>query len=226
METLTICPTSTATVLACRKIARAFKENIYELSSIRTEWEPAYAISLNIWIDDTLEKYYVDNLDSWDESKYREWHEVMVAGLQSLKILRASMKVDFKDDKNFLKWFFEKTGYDEFFSDAKNGDHLSMCKFLLTFSENIDDTTRKKIVARGTSESLFVKILESAKQIKKFEECFAALEEDADLNNYGKKEMNEIYQTVQDICRIAIAYYQFDPMKRDQFNFYKTLVNL
>ena len=226
METLTICPTSTATILACQKIARAFKENIYELSSIRKEWEPTYATSLNIWIDDTLEKYYVDNLDSWDERKYREWHEVMVAGLQSLKILRASIKVDFKDDKDFLKKFFEKTGYDEFFSDAKNGDHLSMCKFLITFSKNIDDATRKKIVARGTSDTLFVKILDSAQQIKKFEECFAALEEDADLNNYGKKEMNEIYKNVQDICRIAIAYYQFDPIKRDQFNFYKTLVNL
>ena len=60
METLTICPTSTVTILACQKIAKAFKENIYELSSIRKEWEPAYATSLNIWIDDTLEKYYVE----------------------------------------------------------------------------------------------------------------------------------------------------------------------
>jgi len=226
METLTICPTSTATILACQKIAKAFKENIYELSSIRKEWDPVYATSLNIWIDDTLEKYYANNLDSWEESKYREWHEVMVAGLQSLKILRASMKVDFKDDIPFLKDFFEKTGYEEFFSDAKNGDHQSMCKFLIKFSENVDDVTRKKIIARGTMDSLFDKIFESAQNIKKFEGCFAALEEDADLNNYGKKEMTEIYKTVQDICRIAIAYYQFDPMRRDQFNFYKTLVNL
>jgi hypothetical protein len=226
METLTICPTSTATILACQRIARAFKENIYELSSIRKEWDPAYAVSLNIWIDDTLEKYYATNLNSWDDSKYREWHEVMVAGLQGLKILRASMKVDFKDDKKFLKEFFAKTGYDEFFSDAKNGDHLSMCKFLITFSENIDGETRRKIVAKGTMDSIFEKILESAQEIKKFEECFATLEEDAELNNYGKKEMTEIYKTVQDICRIAIAYYQFDPLKRDQFNYYKTLVNL
>ncbi len=144
METLTICPTSTATILACQHIARAFKENIYELSSIRQEWDPAYAISLNIWIDDTLEKYYADNLDAWDDSKYKEWHEVMVAGLQSLKILRASMKVDFKNDKMFLKEFFVKTGYDEFFSDAKNGDHMSMCKFLIAFSENIDGETRRQ----------------------------------------------------------------------------------
>ena len=226
METLTICPTSTATILACQKIARAFKENIYELSSIRQEWDPAYATSLSIWIEDTIEKYYAENLDAWDESKYKEWHEVMVAGLQSLKILRASMKVDFKDDKKFLKDFFERTGYDEFFSDAKNGDHLSMCKFLMTFAENIDDQTRKKIVSKGTMDSLFDKIIESSNQIKMYEECFAALEEDADLNNYGKKEMTAIYKTVQDVCRIAIAYYQFDPVKRDQFNFYKTLVNL
>ena len=136
------------------------------------------------------------------------------------------MKVDFKDDKKFLKEFFEKTGYDEFFSDAKNGDHLSMCKFLMTFAENIDDQTRKKIVSKGTMDSLFDKIIESANQIKMYEECFAALEENADLNNYGKKEMTAIYKIVQDVCRIAIAYYQFDPVKRDQFNFYKTLVNL
>ena len=198
---------------------------------MRTEWEPAYATSLNIWIDDTIEKYYLGYVDTWDEKKYREWHEIMVAGLQSLKILRASMKVDFKDDKEFLKEFFEKTGYEEFFSDAKNGDHLSMCKFLITFAKNIDDETRKKIVAKGTIDSLSETYLAlspaaRASEIKRFEECFAALEEDADLNNYGKKEMNEIYKTVQDICRIAIAYYQFDPVKRDQFNFYKTLVNL
>ncbi|MBN2636220.1 MAG: hypothetical protein JXR61_08115 [Prolixibacteraceae bacterium] len=226
METLTICPTSTATILACQKIAKAFKENIYELSSIRKEWDPAYATSLNIWIDDTIEKYFAENLDAIDDNKYREWHEVMIAGLQSLKILRASIKVDFKNDKKFLKDFFERTGYDEYFSDAKNGDHLSMCKFLMTFAENIDDETRKKIVEKGTVNSIFEKIIESAHEIRKYEDCFAVLEENADLNNYGKKEMTEVYKTIQDICRIAIAYYQFDPMKRDQFNFYKTLVNL
>jgi hypothetical protein len=52
------------------------------------------------------------------------------------------------------------------------------------------------------------------------------MESDAGLNVYGQKEVSEIYTTVQDICRIAMAYYQFDPLKRDQFNFYKVLVNL
>lgn len=226
METLTVCPTSTATILACQKIAKAFKENIYELSSVREEWDPAYATSLNIWIDDTIEKYYIENLDGLDEKKFREWHEVMVAGLQSLKILRASVKIDFKNDKAFLKEFFEKTGYTEYFSDAKNGDHLSMCRFLMKFAENIDDSARKKIVSKGTVDRLFEKILKSAEEIKQFEECFESLEGEAKINTYGQKEISEIYSTIKDICRIAIAYYQFDPIKRDAFNFYKTLVNL
>ncbi len=226
METATLCPTSTATILACQKIAKSFKENIYELSSVRKEWDPEYATSLNVWIADTIEKYYAENLDSIDDKNYREWHEVMVAGLQSLKILRASLKVDFKHDKAFLKEVFTKLGYSDYFSDAKNGDHLSLYKFLTTFAENLDEGTRRRIVHKGVPESLFNKILESAREIQHYKSCFEALESENELNTYAQNEMSQIYETVQDICRIAVAYYQFDPLKRDEFNFYKVLVNL
>jgi hypothetical protein len=155
-----------------------------------------------------------------------EWHEIMVAGMQSLKVLRASIKVDFKDNKLFLKSFFEKHGYTEFFSDAKNGDHLSLHKFLTTFAKNLDNETRGKIVAKNTPDSVIDKILNCAQEITRFAKCFEALEGDARLNSYGYKEVSEIYITVQDISRIAMAYYQFDPIRRDQFNFYKVLSNL
>ncbi len=226
METLTICPTSTATILACQKIARIFKENIYELSNVRSEWDPEYATSLNVWIDDTIEKHYSDNVDAIANERYRQWHEIMVAGLQHLKVLRASMKVDFKDDKQYLKDFFQKTGYTDYFSDAKNGDHLSLFKFLKTFAANLDEPTRQKIVEKGSLDSLFDKILACANRVTEFEDCFVALEEDNDLDNYGKKEVARIYESIQDICRIAIAYFQFDPIMRDKFNYYKVLVNL
>jgi hypothetical protein len=226
METATICPTSTATILACQKIAKSFKENIYELSRIRNEWDPGYGTSLNVWINDTIEKYYSNDVDSFEEKRYREWHEVMVAGLQSLKVLRASLKVDFKNEKSFLKAIFNKLGYSEFFSDAKNGDHMSLYKLLTTFVKNMDEETKKMIIHKGVPESLFTKINASAKQIEDYKCCFEALESENELNNYGQKEVAEIYETIQDICRIAVAYYQFDPIKRDEFNFYKVMVNL
>jgi len=226
METMTACPTSTVTILACQKIAKTFKENIYELSRIRKDWDPGYATSINVWINDTIEKYYIGSKESIDYARFVEWHEIMIAGMQGLKVLRASIKVDFKDNKTFLKSFFEKHGYTEFFSEAKNGDHLSLHKFLTTFAKNLDADTRKKIISKNTPDSVIEKILDSAKQITKFTECFEALEGDPHLNSYGQKEVKEIYEIIQDISRIAMAYYQFDPVKRDQFNFYKVLVNL
>jgi hypothetical protein len=226
METMIACPTSTVTILACQKIAKTFRENVYELSRIRKDWDPGYATSINVWINDTIEKYYQESADSVDNNKFMEWHEIMVAGMQSLKVLRASIKVDFKDNKLFLKSFFEKHGYTEFFSDAKNGDHLSLHKFLTTFAKNLDNETRGKIVAKNTPDSVIDKILNCAQEINRFAKCFEALEGDARLNSYGYKEVSEIYITVQDISRIAMAYYQFDPIRRDQFNFYKVLSNL
>jgi len=226
METLTICPTSTATILACQRIAKTFKENIYELSNLRSEWDPEYATSLNVWIDDTVEKNYADSQDALANERYRQWHEIMVAGLLHLKVLRASVKIDFKHDKEFLKEFFQKTGYNDYFSDAKNGDHLSLFKFLKTFAANLDEVTRQKIVEKGSLDSLFDKILTCANRVNEFEDCFIALEGDTDLDNYGRKEVSRIYEAIQDICRIAIAYYQFDPIMRDKFNYYKVLVNL
>ena len=226
METMIACPTSTVTILACQKIAKTFKENIYELSRIRKDWDPGYATSINVWINDTIEKYYHGSADSVDNKKFMEWHEIMVAGMQSLKVLRASIKVDFKNNKQFLKSFFEKHGYTEFFSDAKNGDHLSLHKFLTTFANNLDGETRRKIVAKNTPDTVIDKILNCAREITRFTKCFEALEGDAQLNSYGYKEVSEIYITIQDISRIAMAYYQFDPIRRDQFNFYKVLSNL
>lgn len=226
METMIACPTSTVTILACQKIAKTFKENIYELSRIRKDWDPGYATSINVWVNDTIDKYYQGSADSVDNKKFIEWHEIMVAGMQSLKVLRASIKVDFKDNKQFLKSFFEKHGYTEFFSDAKNGDHLSLHKFLCTFAKNLDNETRRRIVSKNTPDSVIQKILDCAQEITKFTKCFEALESDANLNSYGQKEVSEIYTTIQDISRIAMAYYQFDPVRRDQFNFYKVLTNL
>ena len=225
METMTVCPTSTVTILACQKIAKAFKENIFELSRIRKDWDPGYATSVNIWVNDTIEKYYIDSEDIENE-KFAEWHELMVAGMQGLKLLRASIKVDFKDNKPYLKALFEKLGYSDFFSDAKNGDHRSLHKFLCTFARTLDAETRRRIVSKNTPDSVIQKILDCANEISKFSHCFEVLEEEAHLNAYGQKEVSEVYSTIQDICRIAMAYYTFEPAKRDQFNFYKVLVNL
>lgn len=226
METTTVCPTSTATILACQKIARTFKENIYELSSIRKEWDPGYAASLYSWINDTIDNFYLENLDIIHNPSYRDWHEVMVAGLQSLKVLRAQLKVDFSDNKEYMWGLFKQLGYSDYFSEAKNGDHLSLYNLLKAFTRNLDHETHERIVSKGVPESLFTKIFETAKQIEDYKNCFVTLETENELDKGGMTEIAGIYEEVRNICRIASAYYHFDPVRRDEFNFYKVMVNL
>ena len=226
METMTICPTSIETIIACKKIAKSFKENIYELSSIRKDWDVQFANSLLIWINDVYERDFVGNIEENEFENFGNWHEIMVAGLQSLKILRACVKVDFKNDKAFQKEFFRKLGYDDYYTKSKNGDHLSLYMFLTRFSKNLTDEMQRKVVSKNTKDSLFVKILEYALQIQEFKHCFEVIESDTHLNVYEQKEVLEIFNTIQNICQIASAYYDFDVIKRNLFNFYKVLVNV
>lgn len=226
MESKSNCPTSTATILACKSIAQTFKENIYELSRIRNEWDPKYATSLKVWIDDTIEKYY--NSSTWhlNEPKFKLWHELMTGTLKYLGILRASVKVDFKNDKPFQKEFFEKLGYCEFFSDAKNGDYLSTYNLLKTFASNMDDKTRKKIESKGIEKTIISRIMDYAEQLSAFKDCFEFMKSNDGINTYGEKEIEEIYKTIKDICQISVAYYQYEPVIRDKFNYYRVLRNL
>lgn len=224
MKTKTICPTKTATILACKNIAKSFSENIYELSRIRKEWDPEYANSLKNWIDDIIDKNYSPG--DFKEEKYSDWHEIMISALKCLSIIRASVKVDFKQDKEFVKDFLKKHGYDDFFSEAKNGDHLSLYNLIKTFANNLNQETRNKIVSKGINESIISRILDFSDEINQYSDCFEMMDDDSSLNKNKQKEVEEIYSTIKDICRISTAYYQYEPVKRDEFAFYKVLRSL
>lgn len=226
MESKSVCPTSTATILACQAVAKSFREHVFELSRIRPEWDANYATSLKIWIDDTINKYYGDTKAQLKNQKYESWHEVMIGALKYLGTLKAIVKVEFRGDKEFKKVFLQKFGFNDFFSDAKDGDHLSTYNLLKTFANNLDAQTRKKIEEKGKCKSVIEHILEYATQINSYKECFELMESNDHVNIYGKKEVEEIYSGIKDICTIAGAYYQFDPDVRDKFNFYHVLRNL
>ena len=54
--------------------------------------------------------------------KLRLWRELMISCLTGIGIIRASVKNDYKNDKAFQKEFYQVLGYNDYFSDAKNGE--------------------------------------------------------------------------------------------------------
>jgi len=226
MNVISTCLTGTATILTCRKIAQSFSENIYELSSIRHNWSPEYANNLKERIEGIISQYFtheslVDHLE-----KNGQFYDLMIAALKDISVFRAEMKVDFHHDKTFINQTFDNLGYVDYYSDAKNGDHFSLYKMMATFRRNMTPELQQIVLARGVEQSLLDRLLSYKEKLAELKNCFDISYGKDQLSADLKREINAIYSEVKDICRIANAYYEFDPIMRDKFNFYKVMIKL
>jgi hypothetical protein len=217
------CLANAATLLACRSIAQSFAENIFELAHLRSGWNLEYAGNLKLSVEKLIEDQFTETIDHLQPDKLNAWRELMISALTDLAIVRASVKVDFRTDKAFVKNFFDELGYTQYFSEAKNGNHVSMYRFICEFAENLTAETKKKITGNGLDPNVVDRIVEDAKLIEQYKECFDMINDPDILESEGKGRLEEIYAEIQDICRITTAYYYFDPVKRESFNFFKAL---
>lgn len=226
MNVISTCLTGTATILTCRKIAQSFSENIYELSSIRHNWSPEYANDLKHRIDSIMHQYFTEESLSEHLEKHGQFYELMIAALKDITVFRAELKVDFSYDKQFLKDTFEKLGYVDYFSDAKNGDHFSLYKMMATFKRNMDSDLQQMVLSRGIDTVLLTRLLTYKERLAELKNCFDISHGQDQLDAELKHEINAIYSEIKNICRIVTAYYEFDPVQRDRFCFYKVMIGL
>ncbi len=226
MNVISTCLTGTATILTCRKIAQSFSENIYELSSIRRNWSPDYAVNLKDRIDRIMNQYFTQESLMEHLETHGQFYELMIAALKDISVFRAQLKVDFSHDKEFLKETFETLGFVDYYSDAKNGDHFSLYKLMATFKRNMTIELQQVIQARGIDKNLLNRLLAYKEKLAELKNCFDISHGNDQLGADLKREINAIYSEVKDICRIANSNYEFDPVQRDRFNFYKVMINL
>ena len=172
------------------------------------------------------EKHLSDDKLKISPEKVNAWRELMISAFTDLAIIRASVKVDFKGDKEFQKDFFNRMGYSQYFSDAKNGDHASMYNFIREFSNQLTPEIHHQITGKGLDRNILDRIAEDAKSLTQFRECFEVLNDPEAIADEGRHLVEEIYLEIQDICRICTAYYHFDPNKLEGFNFFKALRKL
>jgi hypothetical protein len=173
-----------------------------------------------------MNQYFTSESISEHLEMHSQFYELMVAALKDVSVLRAELKVDFKHDKDFLKETFDSLGYDDYFSEAKNGDHFSLYKMMATFKRNMTPEMQQIILARGIDKNLLNRLLTYKEQLRELKNCFDISHGKDQLSADLKLEINAIYNEVKDICRIANAYYEFDPAIRDKFNFYKVMIKL
>ena len=226
METKTTCSTANATILACQKIVQSFNENIFELSLVRSDWTPDYARDLKARIKSAKANYLPAQSFCTHTERQQYIHDLMISSLKEVSILRALVKVDFPEDKIFQKHIFEVLGYNDYFSDAKNGDYHSLYFLLETMHKNMNAELKAMLTSKTIPVSLIDKILTYDNLLHEFRSCFDLINASTLLSDEGKKVVNAIFSEIKDICRVATAYYLFDPVKRDQFCFFRVMTGL
>ena len=141
-------------------------------------------------------------------------HDLMISSLKEITLFRALVKVEFKDDPKFQKLFFEELGYNDLFSDAKNGDYHSLYYLAERFHLNMTPAIREKLISKTIPIAMIDKAMSYHQEMLEFKSCFDLINESKYLSIEGKRKINEIFSEIKDICRIASAYYMFDPYKK------------
>jgi hypothetical protein len=226
MESKNLCPSTTATVFACHSIANAFAENIYELAHLRKEWGVAYADQLKKEAQEIHDHLAASPNFNTTLEKLKIWRELMISSLTAIGIVRASVKNDYREEKALLKELYLKLGYNDYFSDAKNGDHYSVFLFVRVFAENLTPELRRKILAKGLDPHVLDRIVFNSQQLETFRECFDLMNNKNLMEDEYLIRIETLYRKIRDISRISTAYFYFEPLKRESFNFFKALRNL
>lgn len=225
METKKTCSTVETTLMACQKIAQSFNENIFELAHIRTDWTQAYAEELKARIKSLQNSYFLTE-SSKETEKHKRGHTLLIMSLKDISLLRALIRVEFKDEPKFIKKAFEELGYNDLFSEAKNGDYNSLYRLVKRFSTNLTPDIREKLISKTIPIAMIDRIVEYFMEMKENEACFELIHDNKHLSAEAKQKINEIYSEIKDICRIASAYYMLNSEKRDLFCFFRVLHGL
>ena len=214
-------------LVASKTIAENFKRLILELGSVRTDWTSQYAESLITRINDALHS----NLGI-DSKKDLRSATTIVASLQlpakrDISFFKIQIDEDFKKDPTKKIEILKTLGFAEFLRGVQKGDQESLIQFLYAFKTNMTAELKAEITAKGLNPELIDNITGYADT---FTDADVAQESFKGTTKEITQEVidvfNAIYDEIIGICKKASKYYQYEPLKKEQFTFAKVLSNL
>lgn len=212
-------------VMSSKTIVSSLEYYLAELSKIRPKWDEAYVRNLDTHIDDIMENRLGVDLDRNLRQTTGQIGLVEDAVLDKLSLLRDQMKVDFK--RNGLTELLKSLGYTKYYDKARGGDTESLILMLNAFRDGMTAKTKEKIVSAGSAASQIDEIIGSAKEIIEANTKQEYLKQSSSrLTAETTQILNDLYDEIIGICKIAASYYRHDPVKKREFTFYKVIARM
>ena len=211
-------------LLASKTISLSLAAYIAELSMARTTWTIDYATGLSTRIDVVMDDYL--GLDKKKELRdaTSRLNAVQAPALRDLSFLKAQIEVDFKNkDKEMLN----SLGFAKNLRDVQKGNQESLIQLLYTFKTNLTSELRTSITEKGTNPALLDRIVGYADELKEANVSQETMKETTKaLSQEATTAFNNIYEEITGICKIAANFYQYEPLKKEQFTFSKVVARM
>jgi hypothetical protein len=213
--------------LAAETVVGSFTFNITELSGVRTNWTAEYAADFEGRIDDAIDNYLGTDAFKGLRDATGVLKSLMVPAKRDLSFVKSQIDEDFKDNSKKRKEIIKNLGFNKNLKAVQNGDQEALIELLFAIKKNMTDKLKLEITAKGMNPVLIDNIIQYANQIKKADSKQEGLKgSPKEISHEVIQVFNSIYNEVIGICKFAADFYQYDPIKKEQFTFSKVVANM
>ncbi len=214
-------------LMTSKTISTSFSGNITDLSTVRTTWTAEYATGLGTRIDDVIQTHL--GIDAKKDMRLAtdSLTEMQAQVSRDLSLFKTQIDEDFKYEAARRNEILNTLGFNGHLRGVQKGNQESLIELLYQFKTNMTEELILEITAKGTSPALI-------DNITGYADTFTQANITQESQKSSSKEItqevldvfNAIYDEIIGICKIASVYYQYEPLKKEQFTFSKVLARL
>ena len=214
-------------LLTSKTIAGNFNSNISELSAVRNDWTVEYATNLVLRIDQTIETHLGIDAKKDLRTATSGLSSIQVSAKRDLSFFKTQIDDDFKAEPTTRDEILNTLGFTKHLKGVQKGNQESLVQILYAFKNNMTDSIRNQITAKGLSDALIGNIVGYAIAFMDANSSQESLKlSTKEITKEVVDVFNGIYDEIIGICKKVSNYYQYDAVKKEQFTFSKVIGNL
>lgn len=145
---------------------------------------------------------------------------IQADAMNDLAEVKIQIEQDFKRDKPQLDEILRLLGFSGYFAKALKRDQSALVTLLFRFQENLTDDLRTDITDRGTADETLERIVSFADELAGANITQETLKSNRKvLTEDIVNELNDIYDEVISIAKIARNFYKGDLAKQQEFSY-------
>lgn len=214
-------------LMASKTIAENFLANISELAALRTNWSEEYARDLIQRIDTSMDSWLGTDAKKDLRQATAELGRIQAPAKRDLSFFKTQIDEDFKKDPKRRDEILKNLGFASLLRDVQKGRQEALVQLLFTFKKNLPDSLKNEITSKGMDVSLIDRISGYADEFNRANVTQEVLKlSTKEITKELRQAFNDIYDEIIGICKKASHFYQYEPLKKEQFTFTKVRSNL